>query len=169
MDKDSVEYLLSNYFNDIIWVTESSVKFTISETSKVNGKIQTSSKEEIYELKELLVSSLEEINNSLFLEINQCLQVDLNYYPKNIFSKIFKINSDKQLKKELSTLSSNNWIITSNKLYNTLFVGLNYNVYLSDEFDDKIVIGDKSSKLLLNQNLKEFYLDKSKIKVINLK
>ena len=169
MDKDSIEYLLSNYFNDIIWVTESSVKFTISETSKVNGKIQTSSKEEIYELKELLVSSLEEINNSLFLEINQCLQVDLNYYPKNIFSKIFKINSDKQLKKELSTLSSNNWIITSNKLYNTLFVGLDYNVYLSDELDDKIVIGDKSSKLLLNQNLKEFYLDKSKIKVINLK
>ena len=169
MDKDSIEYLLSNYFNDIIWITESSVKFTISETSKVNGKIQTSSKEEIYELKELLVSSLEEINNSLFLEINQCLQVDLNYYPKNICSKIFKINSDKQLKKELSTLSSNNWIITSNKLYNTLFVGLDYNVYLSDEFDDKIVIGDKNSKLLLNQNLKEFYLDKSKIKVLNLK
>jgi hypothetical protein len=46
---------------------------------------------------------------------------------------------------------------------------LGYNVYLSDEFENKIVIGEKDSKLILNKNLKEFYLDKSKIKVINLK
>ena len=34
---------------------------------------------------------------------------------------------------------------------------------------NKIVIGEKDSKLIINRNLKEFYLDKSKIRVINLK
>ena len=46
---------------------------------------------------------------------------------------------------------------------------LGYNVYLSDEFENQIVIGEKSSKLILNKNLKEFYLDKSNIRVIKLK
>jgi hypothetical protein len=169
MDKESIEYLLQSYFNEIIWVDENPVKFTISETFKENGNIKTSSKVEVYQLQDLLVNSLEDTNTFLFELMSDCQSSEIIVYPKNIVSKLFNIKSNKQLKKELDGLTSNNWIITSNKIYDTYIKDLCCNVYLSDEFENRIVIGEKSSKLMLNRNLKEFYLDKSGIKVIKIK
>lgn len=169
MDIENIEYLLSSYFNEIIWVDENPVKFTIDEIFKENGNIRTSNKVEVYKLQDLLVTSLEDINKFLFEQMLDCNSTNINFYPKNIITKLFNIKSNKQLKKELHNLTSNNWIITSNKIYDTYIKDLGYNVYLSDEFGNKIVIGDKSSKFILNKNLKEFYLDKTKIRVISLK
>jgi hypothetical protein len=169
MDTESIEYLLLSYFNEVIWVDENPVKFTISETFKENGIVRSSTKEEFIHLQDLLVTSLEDINKFLFEQMLDCNSTDINFYPKNIITKLFNIRSNKRLKNELHSLTSNNWIITSNEIYDTYIKDLGYNVYLSDEFENKIVIGEKDSKLILNKNLKEFYLDKTKIRVINLK
>lgn len=169
MDTDPIEYLLLSYFNEVIWVDENPAQFTISETFKENGIVRSSVKKEFFHLQDLLVTSLEDINNFLFEQILDCNSIDINFYPKNIITKLFNIRSNKRLKRELHNLASNNWIITSNEIYDTYIKDLGYNVYLSDEFKNKIIIGEKDSKLILNKNLKEFYLDKSKIKVINLK
>jgi hypothetical protein len=169
MDTESIEYLLLSYFNEVIWVDENPVKFTISETFKENGIVRSSTKEEFIHLQDLLVTSLEDINKFLFEKMLDCNSTDINFYPKNIITKLFNIRSNKRLKNELHSLTSNNWIITSNEIYDTYIKDLGYNVYLSDEFENKIVIGEKDSKLILNKNLKEFYLDKTKIRVINLK
>jgi hypothetical protein len=150
-------------------VDENPVKFTISETFKENGIVRSSTKEEFIHLQDLLVTSLEDINKFLFEQMLDCNSTDINFYPKNIITKLFNIRSNKRLKNELHSLTSNNWIITSNEIYDTYIKDLGYNVYLSDEFENKIVIGEKDSKLILNKNLKEFYLDKTKIRVINLK
>jgi hypothetical protein len=169
MDTDSIEYLLLSYFNEITWVDENPAQFTIFETFKENQIIKVSTKQETFHLQDLLVTSLEDTNKFLFEQMLDCNSIDLNFYPKNFITKLFNIKSNKRLKIELDNLTSNNWIITSNQIYDTYMKHLGYNVYLSDEFENKIVIGEKDSKLILNKNLKEFYLDKSKIKVINLK
>ena len=169
METESIEYLLLSYFNEVIWVDENPVEFTISETFKENGNIKTSNKVEVYQLQDLLVTSLEDTNTFLFELMSDCRSKELNFYPKNIVSKLFNLKSNKRLKKELDGLTSNNWIITSNEIYDTYIKDLGYNVYLSDGFENQIVIGEKSSKLILNKNLKEFYLDKSNIRVIKLK
>lgn len=169
MDIDSIEYLLLSYFNEVIWVDENPAQFTIFETFKENGKIKVSTKEEFFHLQDLLVTSLQDANKFLFEQTLDCNSIDIDFYPKNIITKLLNLKSNKQLKKEIHNLTSDNWIITSNQIYDTYMKDLGYNVYLSDEFENKIVIGKKSSKLILNRNLKEFYLDKSKIRVINLK
>ena len=169
METESIEYLLLSYFNEVIWVDENPVEFTISETFKENGNIKTSNKVEVYQLQDLLVTSLEDTNTFLFELMSDCRSKELNFYPKNILSKLLNLKSNKQLKKELDGLTLNNWIITSNQIYDTYIKDLGYNVYLSDEFENQIVIGEKSSKFILNKNLKEFYLDKSNIRVIKLK
>jgi len=169
METESIEYLLLSYFNEVIWVDENPVEFTISETFKENGNIKTSNKVEVYRLQDLLVTSLEDTNTFLFEIMSDCKTKEINFYPKNIVSKLFNLKSNKQLKKELDGLTSNNWIITSNHIYDTYIKDLEYNVYLSDDFENQIVIGEKSSKLIINKNLKEFYLDKSNIRVIKLK
>ena len=169
METESIEYLLLSYFNEVIWVDENPVEFTISETFKENGNIKTSNKVEVYQLQDLLVTSLEDTNTFLFELMSDCRSKELNFYPKNIVSRLFNLKSNKRLKKELDGLTSNNWIITSNHIYDTYIKDLGYNVYLSEEFENQIVIGEKSSKFILNKNLKEFYLDKSNIRVIKLK
>ena len=169
METESIEYLLLSYFDEVIWVDQNPVEFTISETFKENGNIRTSNKVEVYQLQDLLVTSLEDTNTFLFELMSGCQSKELDFYPKNIVSKLFNLKSNKQLKKELDGLTLNNWIITSNQIYDTYIKDLGYNVYLSDEFENQIVIGEKSSKFILNKNLKEFYLDKSNIRVIKLK
>ena len=86
--------------------------------------------------------------------------------------KIFG-NNDRFIYNELSKLDQKNtWIITSQKILERFFFTpktVCFNVYVCDLFDDKIVIGSKDSKLILNENMKEFYLDLSKIKILNLK
>lgn len=170
MDTDSIEYLLLNYFNEIIWVKENPAFFDIIEKSRVNGELIINNKQEIYHLKELLASSIEEFNNSLYLYLLDCSSYDINYYTKGI-RKIFG-NNDRLIRKELKSLDQSNWIITSQSIYDKFF--FNYkniciNVYVCDLFKDKIVIGCKDTKLILNEDMKEFYLDLSKIKVLNIK
>ena len=158
MDTEPIEYLLLSYFNEVIWVDKNPAQFTISETFKENGIVRSSTKEEFIHLQDLLVSSLEDINKFLFELILDCNSIDLNFYPKNMITKLFNIKSNKQLKKELYSLTSNNWIITSNEIYDTYIKDLGYNVYLSDQFENKIVIGEKNSKLILNRITAKRYI-----------
>jgi hypothetical protein len=171
MDTDSIEYLLLNYFNEVIWIKENPAFFNIIEKSRVNGELTINNKQEIYHLKELLTSSIEELNNSLYLHLLDCNSYDISYYTKGI-RKIFG-NNDRLIYNELSKLDQKNtWIITSQKILERFFFTRKtvcFNVYVCDLFDDKIVIGSKDSKLILNENLKEFYLDLSNIKILNLK
>ncbi len=169
MDTESIEYLLLSYFNEVIWVKENPAFFDIVEKSRVNGELIINNKQEIYHLKELLASSIEEFNNFLYLYLLDSSSYDINYYTKGI-RKIFG-NNDRLIQKELNSLDQSNWIITSQSIYDKFFYTKNtcINVYVCDLFKDKIVIGCKDTKLILNEDMKEFYLDLSKIKVLNLK
>ena len=170
MDTESIEYLLLSYFNEVIWVKENPAFFDIVEKSRVNGELIINNKQEIYHLKELLASSIEEFNNFLYLYLLDSSSYDINYYTKGI-RKIFG-NNDRLIQKELNSLDQSNWIITSQSIYDKFFYNTKnicINVYVCDLFKDKIVIGCKDTKLILNEDMKEFYLDLSKIKVLNLK
>ena len=168
MDRETVEYLLSSYFNNIVWVKENPAKFIITEISKVNGIIKTVNNEEIYNLKKRLISTIDDINRFLFSEIEECNIKTIDYYPKNLISKFLKIKGSNELNKEFSSLSTNNWIITSTKMYDTLFNNSDYNVYINDYLENKIIIGEKDCKIIIHENLEEFYIDKSKIKIVEL-
>ena len=102
MDTDSIEYLLLNYFNEVIWIKENPAFFNIIEKSRVNGELTINNKQEIYHLKELLTSSIEELNNSLYLHLLDCNSYDISYYTKGI-RKIFG-NNDRLIYNELSKL-----------------------------------------------------------------
>ncbi len=91
MDTEPIEYLLLSYFNEVIWVDKNPAQFTISETFKENGIVRSSTKEEFIHLQDLLVSSLEDINKFLFELILDCNSIDLNFYPKNMITKLFNI------------------------------------------------------------------------------
>jgi len=79
MDTDSIEYLLLSYFNEVIWVDENPAQFTISETYKENGVIKVSTKDELFHLQDLLVTSLEDINKFLFEQMLDCNSTDINF------------------------------------------------------------------------------------------
>lgn len=184
---------LYDFFSDIIWVKENPCNILTRNIIKSGEEVKIEDSKKVVYLDE--VSLLEESMNLMIPEcgsggiINQIRKkskiINFNYYPKNIFQKIFN-KSDKNLNQLISSeISENSFIISTKKICKNI----KQPVYMfeSNQIDevgnrlleDLIIIGEKS-QIIINENFKnndinpklielELSIDYSKFKVIVLK
>jgi hypothetical protein len=184
---------LYDFFSDIIWVKENPCTILTRNIIKSGEEVKIEDSKKVVYLDE--VSLLEESMNLMIPEcgsggiINQIRKkskiINFNYYPKNIFQKIFN-KSDKNLNQLInSEISENSFIISTKKICKNI----KQPVYMfeSNQIDevgnrlleDLIIIGEKS-QIIINENFKnndinpklielELSIDYSKFKVIVLK
>jgi hypothetical protein len=184
---------LYDFFSDIIWVKENPCTILTRNIIKSGEEVKIEDSKKVVYLDE--VSLLEESMNLMIPEcgsggiINQIRKkskiINFNYYPKNIFQKIFN-KSDKNLNQLInSEISENSFIISTKKICKNI----KKPVYMfeSNQIDevgnrlleDLIIIGEKS-QIIINENFKnndinpklielELSIDYSKFKVIVLK
>jgi hypothetical protein len=184
---------LYDFFSDIIWVKENPCTILTRNIIKSGEEVKIEDSKKVVYLDE--VSLLEESMNLMIPEcgsggiINRIRKksknINFDYYPKNIFQKIFN-RSDKNLNQLISSeISENSFIISTKKICKNI----KQPVYMfeSNQIDevgnrlleDLIIIGEKS-QIIINENFKnndinpklielELSIDYSKFKVIVLK
>jgi len=184
---------LYDFFSDIIWVKENPCTILTRNIIKSGEEVKIEDSKKVVYLDE--VSLLEESMNLMIPEcgsggiLNKIRKksktINFDYYPKNIFQKIFN-RSDKNLNQLISSeISENSFIISTKRICKEL----KQPVYMfeSNQIDevgnrlleDLIIIGEKS-QIIINENFKnndinpklielELSIDYSKFKVIVLK
>ncbi len=167
MDKELIELIILNYV-DLIFVDSNPVKIENTQVFKQDGKLIKNTSSNEYNLIKLNIDS---INSQIFNEFKEIEDIFINFYSKNIIGRFLKIKKYYNLYKELESLDNNNWIITNRYIYDNFLSKKDINVYINELMVDKIIIGNKSDKILIrvdNDNI-EYYLDKTNIKSIILK
>ena len=184
---------LYDFFSDIIWVKENPCTILTRNIIKSGEEVKIEDSKKVVYLDE--VSLLEESMNLMIPEcgsggiINRIRKkskiINFNYYPKNIFQKIFN-KSDKNLNQLISSeISENSFIISTKKICK--YIKQPVYMFESNQIDevgnrlleDLIIIGEKS-QIIINENFKnndinpklielELSIDYSKFKVIVLK
>lgn len=162
MDIETIEHFLLNYFNEVRFVDSDIVTDEIVTISKENGVITPRVNKYIYNLQSLSIPSLEEVDRLLYLQINQCDKVLLK--EPGFLTRLMGSTFIKKIE-----MSNDDWIITSNDLYNKYFSKLYNNIYVTDTFKDLIVVGSKNTNIIIHQNLTKFYINCSNLKVYQIK
>lgn len=157
MEIKTIESFLLNYFNEIRWVSTDIVTDEIINITKENGVVKTNTIKQTFNMRSLLSLSLEDVNRLLHLEINSCDKINIK---TNIISRF--------LGKIDITINNDEWMITSNEVYNKYYSKSDFNVYLADDFKDLIVVGNKSIRLLIHEDLTKFYIDYKSLKVYKI-
>jgi hypothetical protein len=165
--------LLSNeiekFFN-FIKVDSNPVSFSIREVFKKNGKVQSSIREEIYNLEkyQLDITDISSIRTMLFtnMTLSNIREVKMS---KNVLTMFFRDNK-KVILKELKDISSSNFIITSTEIFNSFLTDIDYEVIIDNSVND-IIIGERTDFLIreISSTEIEFYFDKSKFYSLRIK
>jgi len=165
--------LLSNeiekFFN-LIKVDSNPVTFSIREVFKSNGKVESSIREEIYNLEkyQLDITDISSIRTMLFtnMTLSNTREVKMS---KNVLIMFFRDNK-KVILKELKDISSSNFIITSTEIFNSFLTDINCEVIIDDSVND-IIIGERTDFLIreISSTEIEFYFDKSKFYCLRIK
>lgn len=184
---------LYDFFSDIIWVKENPCTILTRNIIKSGEEVKIEDSKKVVYLDE--VSLLEESMNLMIPEcgsggiLNQIRKnsqiIKINYYPKNIFQKIFN-RSDKKLNQLISSeIGEDSFLISTKKICKNIKQPVY--IFESNQIDevgnqlleDLIIIGEKS-QIIINENFKnndinpklielELSIDYSKFKVIVLK
>lgn len=166
MNKDDIELLLENFIN-IVYVNENPVIIESSETLKEGNSVITKNKSET-----LVLKRLEDLNKQILDELDDIENsINIDFYPKNFFTKILNSKKYYNLYEQIKVLDSNNWIITNIEIYNNFLRETNINVYINDMMTDMILVGSRLDNIILrieNSEL-EFFLNKENLLLINLK
>jgi len=165
--------LLSNeiekFFN-FIKVDSNPVSFSIREVFKKNGKVQSSIREEIYNLEkyQLDITDISSIRTMLFtnMTLSNIREVEMS---KNVLTMFFRDNK-KVILKELKDISSSNFIITSTEIFNSFLTDIDCEVIIDNSVND-IIIGERTDFLIreISSTEIEFYFDKSKFYSLRIK
>ena len=165
--------LLSNeiekYFN-FFKVDSNPVIFKIREVFKSNGKVQSSIREEVYNLEkyQLDITDIFSIKTMLFtnMTLSNVKEIKLS---KNALTRLFRDNK-KVILKQLKDISSKNFIITSSEIFNSFLRDLECEVIIDNSVKD-IIIGEKTDFLIreISSTEIEFYFDKSKFYSLKIK
>lgn len=153
-----IEHFLMNYFNEVRFVDGDSIIDDIISITKENGVVKKNIEKRIFNLQSLLTPSLEGINGLLYLEFNKCESV---YIKRNLLQRILGFNE--------ININSDEWVITSAYNYKRFFSNKEVSVYISDHFNDMIIVGNTSLDVIINKDLSSFYIDYSKFKVYKTK
>ena len=165
--------LLSNeiekYFN-LIKVDSNPFIFKIREVFKKNDKVESSIREEVYNLEkyQLDITDISAIKSMLFtnMTLSNVKEIKLS---KNTLIMFFR-DKKKVILKELKDISSKNFIITSTEIFNSFLSELEYEVIIDNSVSD-IIIGERTDFLIreISSNEIEFYFDKSKFSCLRIK
>ena len=165
--------LLSNeiekYFN-LIKVDSNPVSFDIREVFKINGKVHSSIREEVYNLEkyQLDITDISSIKSMLFTNMTLSNVKEIKQ-SKNALTRLFRDNK-KVILKELKDISSKNFIITSTEIFNSFLSELEYEVIIDNLVND-IIIGERTDFLIreISSTEIEFYFDNSKFYCLKIK
>lgn len=154
------------YFSDILFVDNNPHTIITYQVFKENGEVKkVSHREQV----SLISSNRENIKRDVSLLVsNNSEKIEIDFFPKNIFKKIFK-RKNKQLELELSKLSENEYLLVNS---NTPTLKTNCKVeYLNNIDNNTIVIGKKNSSIFIrtiDDSNFEFYINPKDFKVIKL-
>lgn len=160
---------IEKYFN-LIKVDSNPVSFNIREVFKINGKVQSSIREEVYNLEkyQLDLTDISSIKSMLFtnMVLSNVKEIKLS---KNALTRLFRDNK-KVILKELKDISSKNFIITSSETFNSFLSDLECEVIIDNSVND-IIIGERTDFLIreISSTEIEFYFDKSKFSCLRIK
>jgi hypothetical protein len=160
---------IEKYFN-IINVDSNPVYFSIKEVFKSNGKVQSSIREEVYNLEkyQLDITDISSIKTMLFDNMTLCNVKEIKL-SKNALIMFFRDNK-KVILKELKDISSNNFIITSTETFNSFLSELECEVIIDNSVNN-IIVGKRTDFLIreISSTEIEFYFDKSKFYSLRIK
>ena len=160
---------IEKYFN-LIKVDSNPVSFNIREVFKINGKVQSSIREEVYNLEkyQLDLTDISSIKSMLFtnMTLSNVKEIKLS---KNTLTRLFRDNK-KVILKELKDISSKNFIITSREIFNSFLSDLECEVVIDNSVND-IIVGERTDFLIreISSTEIEFYFDKSKFSCLRIK
>lgn len=160
---------IEKYFN-LVKVDTNPVVFKIREVFKKNDKVESSVREEVYNLEkyQLDITDISSIKTMLFdnMTLSNVKEIKLS---KNALIMFFRDNK-KTILKELKEISSNNFIITSTKIFNNFLSDLECEVIIDNSVND-IIIGERTDFLIreISSTEIEFYFDKSKFSCLRIK
>jgi hypothetical protein len=160
---------IEKYFN-LIKVDSNPVSFSIREVFKSNGKVQSSIREEVYNLEkyQLDITDISSIKTMLFDNMTLCNVKEIKL-SKNALIMFFRDNK-KVILKELKDISSNNFIITSTETFNSFLSELECEVIIDNSVNN-IIVGKRTDFLIreISSTEIEFYFDKSKFYSLRIK
>jgi hypothetical protein len=160
---------IEKYFN-LIKVDSNPVSFSIREVFKSNGKVQSSIREEVYNLEkyQLDITDISSIKTMLFDNMTLCNVKEIKL-SKNALIMFFRDNK-KVILKELKDISSNNFIITSTETFNSFLSDLECEVIIDNSVNN-IIVGKRTDFLIreISSTEIEFYFDKSKFYSLRIK
>jgi hypothetical protein len=165
--------LLSNeiekYFN-LVEVDSNPVSFSIREVFKSNGKVQSSIREEVYNLEkyQLDITDISSIKTMLFTNMTLSNVKEIKLF-KNTLIMLFRDNK-KIVLKELKDILSSNFIITSTDIFNSFLTDIDCEVIIDNSVND-IIVGERTDFLIreISSTEIEFYFDKSKFYSLRIK
>lgn len=188
---EKFEQNLYNFFSEIIYVDSNPAVVNTQIIEKVDGEIKSQFLREKYDLHSISICTkttnlfATECKSPGIIEKikNLCQHITVDFYPGNIFQKIF-INKTKNLHKCLSEFSSSDYFLITNSDLKK-FIPQEYNTFYIDGLDmtgDKrllnTIIVARKSKILLNKNVErhsekdlvrvEFWINSDNYRVINL-
>jgi hypothetical protein len=159
---------IEKYFN-LVKVDTNPVIFKIRDVFKNNDKVESSTREEIYNLEkyQLDITDISSIRTMLFsnMVLSNVKEVKVS---KNILTMFF-IDNKKLILKELKDISLSNFIITSTKIFNSFLTDINCEVILDDSVND-IIVGERTDFLIreISSTQIEFYFNKSKFYTLRI-
>lgn len=160
---------IEKYFN-LVKVDTNPVIFKIREVFKKNDKVESSLREEIYNLEkyQLDITDISSIKTMLFdnMTLSNVKEIKLS---KNTLTRLFRDNK-KVILKELKDISSKNFVITSIEIFNSFLSDLECEVIIDNSVKD-IIIGEKTDFLIreISSTEIEFYFDKNKFSCLRIK
>ena len=160
---------IEKYFN-LVKVDTNPFIFKIREVFKKNDKVESSIREEVYNLEkyQLDITDISSIKTMLFdnMTLSNVKEIKLS---KNAVIMFFRDNK-KVILKELKDISSSNFIITSTEIFNSFLSELQCEVIIDNSVSD-IIIGERTDFLIreISSNEIEFYFDKSKFSCLRIK
>lgn len=160
---------LEKYFN-IVNVDTNPFILSISEVFKKNNKIQSSIREEVYNLEkyQLDLTDISSIKTMLFTKMTLSNVKDVKM-SKNTLTMFFRDNK-KVILNELKNISSKNFLITSTDIFNNFLTDLECEVIIDNSVND-IIVGERTDFLIreISSTEIEFYFDKSKFYCLRIK
>lgn len=160
---------IEKYFN-LVKVDTNPVTFKIREVFKKNDKVESSIREEVYNLEkyQLDITDISSIKTMLFdnMTLSNVKEIKLS---KNALILFFRDNK-KVILKELKDISSSNFIITSTEIFNSFLTNIDCEVIVDNSVND-IIVGERTDFLIreISSTEIEFYFDKSKFYSLGIK
>lgn len=151
---------VEDIYCDITYTTENPLILKTESVFKEGNKIKRIKKEERFDL----------ISKSLLQELlDNGEESDIYFFQKGLL-KLFRKYNTKQLTNHLSNLSEDNWVLMGRNIRKTLNIS-NFtfsDLVIDNRLTDKVIIGNRKSRCVLNKETREYYFDKDFIDVLVL-